>query len=222
MRSQSSGSAARTAIYWIRTCAWEASTSARVRSSLPAPGTSAFAVAAPSARRRTASHSFPRSRPVDEAREERVAAADRVAAAHVERALEEGAVGRGEHHAVRAARHDAGVSVAARERAELLRGGHRLVAPRRRHAEQLARLHGVHLHDVGLGLEREAQPLALRVESHPHARRPRLGHDGPVPVRGRAAGHDPLIVSHPPGSQALAAASTSSTQPASGTSDPCS
>ena len=42
------------------------------------------------------------------------------------------------------------------------------------------------------------------------------------PSGGAPRGTDPLIVSHPPGSHTLAVASTSSTQPATGTSEPCS
>ena len=101
---------------------------------------------------RQAQRVFPRVAAVEgrhESGEERVAAADRISTAYVQDPLEERAVGRSEHNTLRAARDDPRMPVAPGHVSDLRRRRERVVAARRRHAEEPARLGHVHLDDIG-------------------------------------------------------------------------
>ena len=179
-----------------RISARAASDLALAASSAPAPGSSAFAAAAPSASRERTRQGISALEPDDQAREERVPAADRIPPPLVEHALVPGAVGSRDRDPVRAPGHDPGVAAAARELPELRGSGQRLLPGAGGFAEQPRRLGGVHLHDLRSRLQGETQRLALGVECHPHPRRSRLRHQVAVaivgqPLRDRARDREP-------------------------------
>ena len=115
------------------------------------------------------------------------------------------------------------MSVATRERAQLLRGGEGLIAARGGDAQQPSRLRGVHLHDVGVRFQRQAEPLVVGVEGDLDAGITRLERRGRgIRHPGAPCGIDPLMVNQLDDFHVRETASTSSVHAADGTSDPCS
>jgi hypothetical protein len=94
--------------------------------------------------------------PDDQTRKERVAACDRVTAPDVQHTLVEAPFGCSGDDTLRASRHDARVSGAAGELAELHGCGHRVLPMSRGNTEQTCDLRDVDLHDIRLRTQGEA------------------------------------------------------------------